>query len=412
MSFTAALVPLTNTPASSAEDKTYQARTRLLGEGWDQPGVVRLKWITNTTWIMSFGGLVTMADSTVMRYVGGPYDWPTKDTSLDEVLAAKPEYIFQNHTHYDQMHQSTDLTIKAGSKLIGGTPHCEVTKRNAYLRGLDPDKVDCILVKDAQGKPFNRLDSYFTYGQEMADVPGLGLTPFGTFGELEEVPPGLEVKALLIKHTQARLNYVDEYNSCFECYDLRESHVDPTIEGYTTNPEKPENLAYEGVYKFPPGAEEGGNIAYFIRYGDFTMVLHGGSGSLNPAEPAEKEIRKGLQAFSGMDDKIDVELGTIVETQAFAQGLIDARRYAEQIKAKVFFPMHHNNWGSLSAGEAVRAYQPFMDEMVKIPENIRPDVCFTVEENMHTAWSFETSEWVGANKGTVTPIDGPNCFTG
>jgi hypothetical protein len=347
-----------------------------------------------------------------MRYVGGPYDWPTRDTSIQEVVAAKPEYIFQNHTHYDQMHQATDLTITAGAKLIGTVQHCDVTKRGAMQRGMDPGKVQCIFVQDPEGKPFSYFDSYFLYG---ADEGAIGSTPYGTFGTLPEEIPGLEVTALMSKHTQWRPNYQNDEgyaDPCLDCYDVREAYVEPTYEGYTSHPEKPQNVPYQAVNSPPPGDIEGGNVAYLIKYGDFSMVIHGGSGPLNPSEPGEAEIRRGLQTFSTTYDQVDVELGTIVETQAFAQGLVDAARYAREIKAKVFFPMHHNNWGSLSAGRAIRSYTPFMKEMNKIPEDARPDVCYTIEDNMHTAWSFDVSEWVGANQPAMKPLGGPDCYAG
>ena len=48
--------------AESPSDATYAARTKLLGPGWDNPDVVRIKWVAVTTWLASFGGHVVLLE--------------------------------------------------------------------------------------------------------------------------------------------------------------------------------------------------------------------------------------------------------------------------------------------------------------------------------------------------------------
>ena len=44
-------VPVGRLTSTAHAETTDEVRTRLLGPGWDQPGVVRLKWITITVWL-------------------------------------------------------------------------------------------------------------------------------------------------------------------------------------------------------------------------------------------------------------------------------------------------------------------------------------------------------------------------
>jgi hypothetical protein len=49
-------------PAAGAGDSALAVRTRLLGQGWDGPGAVRLRWVDVTTFLASFGGHVVELD--------------------------------------------------------------------------------------------------------------------------------------------------------------------------------------------------------------------------------------------------------------------------------------------------------------------------------------------------------------
>jgi hypothetical protein len=388
-----ALVPVGLFAAPSAQaESTDEVRTRLLGEGWDQPGVVRLKWITITVWLASLGGHVVMFDSTVMNYLGQP-DNKTDYLSLEDVIAAKPEYIFQNHVHLDQMRHASRIATATGAKLVGAQEHCAFTKRDAEVKGLS-GTVNCVAVRDSSGAWFNGGD---TYAGSPIEGPPL-FTPFGAIGKPDEMPSGVDVKVVKIKHTQVR-PYPDSLVG-------NEGHS-PDVSPYAKTPPTPQSaldFAMSQDY-------EGGNLLYVFEIGDFTLIHHGSSGSLDPLEPGQKEIKAALRSL-GAADRIDMEIGGIAELQNYANGLLDAQRYAEEIGPKTYIPQHHGNWNPPATAAAGGFYAPWSARIARIPEDRRPELCFIVEKNRGMVFSVNTSEWAGDNVGQITPIGDPGCYTG
>jgi len=384
-------VPVGGVPSTAHAETTDEVRTRLLGPGWDQPGVVRLKWITITVWLASLGGHVVMLDSTVMNYLGQP-DNRTDYISLDDVIAAKPEYIFQNHVHLDQMRHAARIATATGAKLVGAQEHCAFTKRDAQVKGLDPEKVHCVAVRDDGGK-------WFTGGDTYAGSPtSLVFTPFGTIGKPDEMPSGVDVRVVNIKHTQMRPYPGSMVGN--------EGHK-PDVSPYTKTPPTPQSaldLAMTQDY-------EGGNLLYVFKIGDFTLVHHGSSGSLDPLEPGQAEIKSALRSL-GANDRVDMEIGGIAELQNYANGLIDAQRYAEEIGAKTYIPQHHGNWNPPATSAAANFFAPWSARIGNIDPARRPQLCFVTEANRATAFSINTSEWAGDNVGSITPLLGPGCYTG
>jgi hypothetical protein len=113
------LMPLLEATSRAAHaETTEEARTRLLGPGWDSPDVVRLKWVSITTVLASFGGHPVLFDSTIMNYLGQPTD-KTDYLSLNDIIALKPEYIFQNHVHLDQMRHAAKIAAATGALVVG-----------------------------------------------------------------------------------------------------------------------------------------------------------------------------------------------------------------------------------------------------------------------------------------------------
>jgi len=385
-------VPVGRFTAPAHAESTDEVRTRLLGEGWNDPGVVRLKWITITVWLASLGGHVVMFDSTVMNYLGQP-DNKTDYISLDDVIAAKPEYIFQNHVHLDQMRHASRIATATGAKLVGAQEHCAFTKRDAEVKGLS-GKVNCVAIRDDKGAEFNGGDTYG--GSPYEDRPLF--TPFGTIGKPDEMPSGVDVKVVKIKHTQLR-PYPDSLVG-------NEGH-NPDVSPYAKNQPNPQQaLDFAMTQDY-----EGGNLLYVFKVGDFTLVHHGSSGSLDPLEPGQKEIKAALRSL-GVADRVDMEIGGIAELQNYANGLIDAQRYAEQIGAKTYIPQHHGNWNPPATAAAAGYYGPWSARIAKIPADRRPELCFITEKNRGMVFSIKTSEWAGDNVGKITAIGEPGCYTG
>lgn len=388
----ATLVPA-GSAAVSAEnqtDPTTAMRTKLLGPGWDQPDVVRIKWVSVTTWLASFGGHVVLLDSTVMDALGEGTNKATA-ASLDDIIAAKPEYIYQNHVHLDQMRHASRITAATGAKLVGGQPMCDFAVHDAAMKGLAAPT--CVLVRDSSGKPFTGIDSYGSPVQ-----PPI-YTPWGAVGKPDEGPPGLDVTVLNIKHTQLR-----PYPGSLEG---NEGWTGPDFTPYSDSPPTPQSAVDFATTQY----YEGGNLLYMFRWKGFTLIHHGSAGSLDPLEPGMADVKAALRHL-GDSKRPDVEIGGIAELQNYMNGMIDERRYAEEIGAKVFFPQHHGNWNPPVTSLAPNYYQPWLSEMSKIDPARRPQLCFVVEATRATAFSFTTSEWTGDSVGSITPLLGPNCYTG
>jgi hypothetical protein len=385
------LMPLMEATGRAAHaETTEEARTRLLGPGYDSPDVVRLKWVSITTVLASFGGHPVLFDSTVMNYLGQPTD-KTDYMTLADVIAIKPEFIFQNHVHLDQMRHAAKIAAATGAPIVGAEEHCNFVKRDAAVKRISGD-IKCILVRDANGKAFTGLDTYASPVQ-----PPI-FTPWGTFGKPEVEPSYMDVTAVNIKHTQIR-----PYPGSLVG---NEGYV-PDVTPYAKTPPTPESAVDFGLSQ----DDEGGNLLYIVKYKDFTFVDHGSAGSLDPLEPGQQEVKDALRKI-GATDQVDVEMGGIAELQNYFNGLIDERRYSEQINAKVMMPIHHGNWNPPATSDAKYYYQPWKAEMAKMDPNRRPDLCFLVEANRATAFNINPSEWAGSNKGSITPVGGPDCYKG
>jgi L-ascorbate metabolism protein UlaG (beta-lactamase superfamily) len=107
-----------------------------------------------------------------------------------------------------------------------------------------------------------------------------------------------------------------------------------------------------------------------------------------------------------------MEIGGIAELQNYANGLIDAQRYAEEIGAKTYIPQHHGNWNPPATAAAAGYFEPWTARIANISEDRRPQLCFIVEANRATAFNVNTSEWAGDAVGSITPLGGPGCYTG
>lgn len=375
-------------PARAEAASPGEARTRLLGPGWDAPDVVRLRWISITTWLASFGGHVVLFDSSVLDYLAQPKPG-TGFVSLDDVIAARPEFIYQGHGHIDHLRHAAEIAAATGARLVGSKDHCDVARRQADLKGIGAGKVRCVPVRDAGGAEFTGSDTYVLPVE-------LGTTPFGTTGKPDDGPPRLEVTAVKIKHTQMR-----PYPDTLVGPEGSEADLRP----YFDNPPSPQSVLETGLYF----DREGASLLYLLRFGDLTIANHDSTGPLSAPEPGQAAIRSALAAL-GASDRVDIELGAIAELQNSTNGLVDAQRYAEAIGAKLFFPQHHGNWNPPATSRAPGYYEPWTRRLAEIAAARRPALCFVVEANRATAFDIKPAEWAGTAAGRLTPLGGPDCY--
>ena len=82
-----------------------------------------------------------------------------------------------------------------------------------------------------------------------------------------------------------------------------------------------------------------------------------------------------------------MEIGGIAELQNYANGLIDAQRYAEEIGAKMLHPPAPRQLEPAGHRGAAGYFKPWSARIAKISADRRPELCFIVEANRATAFN-------------------------
>lgn len=386
-------VASTTTPATP--ESIFQARTQLLGSGWDNPGIVRGRWISNTTWLFSYGGHVVLDDSTIPANLLSPTE-SNGFVTIDQVIAARPEAILQDHNHFDQNRDAAQIASASGAPLVTSVGGCLMVKTDAVSKGIDPAVIHCDLLRDAQGRPFTALDSFFLpYGGE-----GLITTAYGTQGHPEVPIPGVNVTGVMIKHSVVR-PYLEN---------LSGPNLHPDLTSILKNPPSLSTLTNFGLLD----DFEGGNLLYKVSYHGFTVVHHGSTGPTNALEPGAAAIRRSLETL-GDNGRVDLELGGIAELTYFTDGnrFYDSVQYSKAIGAKYYMPIHQSNWLPPLTNAAAWYYQPLLRSRASAASDPRfPRLCYTTEANWGTVWQFDIDQWAGSQIGRPIPITGPGCYTG
>lgn len=392
-------------PSPISEQK---ARTLLFGRGYDTPGEVRGRVVGNTTWLVSYGGTVALHDSTIEdNFADTGRNANTNGfVKLADVLAAKPDVIFLDHSHFDHTHNLAEIATRTGAPLVTSLGSCGWVKYQALKQGFSPSKVKCNLLREPDGTPMNDADSYFTmpYGGE-----GVLFSAFGAKGKPERpLPGGLKDTAVLIKHT-ATFNRPPTYPD-----QISGANINPqeSLDRISKNPPTPDML----WRTYAPFDLEGGNYLHKVTYQGFDLVHHGSTGATYGLDPGAKDILRSLKSL-GDKDQVDVEIGGIVEASWLNTDYFkDAKEYSKAINAKVYFPVHHFDWYSYWLTSPAVSYWPGMKQTwadgAKEAKGAFPDLCFATEKNYGTVWKFKIDEWKGAGQGKIKPMTGPGCYTG
>lgn len=404
--------PDSGTDASSVDVK--EARTRLFGEGYDTPGVVRARLGGNTTWLVSYGGTFALHDANLEDNLADTGE--NKNTNgfapMADVLAAEPDVIFLDHSHFDHTHNIAEIAAKTGAPVVTSLGSCGWVKFEALKMGYEPADISCNLLREADGTPMNDADSYFgqPYGGE-----GVLFSDYGAQGTPERpLPGGLTDHAVLVKHT-ATFNkpptYPDQYSPGAQIHPL------DNVDRISKNPPDPAMLWRQ----YAPFDLEGGNYLHKVTYQGFDIAHHGSVGPTNELDPGAKEILSSLGSL-GEDDKVDVEIGGIVEASWLNTNYFkDAKEYSKAIAAKWYFPVHHFDWYSYWMTSPAVSYWPGMQATAadgdREADGDYPELCFLTDgvrapNNYATLWQFDVAEWQGDQVGKATPLTGPGCYTG
>jgi L-ascorbate metabolism protein UlaG (beta-lactamase superfamily) len=361
-------------PMTAGADPVTEARTAVLGSGWNDPGQVRLRWYGVTNFVASFGGHVVLLDAWVIEGTVGNY----APLTVADLISVDPEYIYIGHGHFDHAAHAGEVAEATGAKIIGTVEHCDGAKRDA----TNPSAVTCVPIYDASSQPFHG-------GNSTAPSPPYNPpTPYGTVGTPAEGPTGLGVTAVMHKHSSPRFPDPSQPR-----VPVGAPNGPPAA---LTNPPDPTGFAHTVG---SASDAEGGSVAYRFTYGDLTVLWHDTSGPVSvPGEGGATEI---LSTIAGLGP-IDLEIGAVQGFNQISNGLKDARLYMQAAGAKVFMPAHHDNWLPPNVTTGAAYYQPLVDEMALIPAASRPNLCFITDpDNYAAAFTFTTSQWASSNAGTI-----------
>lgn len=406
------------------------ARTKLFGAGYQNPNEVRGRAVGNTTWLMSFGGTVLLQDSTVEdQLTDTGKDANTNGfVSVDDVVAAKPDMIVQDHTHFDQQHNVTEIATRTGTPMVTDLFGCIFQKKVAYELGYDGAKVNCNLVRsNVDGRPFYALDSWAGsyggyYSGQGLDLGLIKFTAYGEKGRPEVAVPGVFMEAEQIKHgdpffprPQQKLGTPGTHKLSGSNFDVGRSAADIQHD-YQNDPVGTAANLYK---QYAPFDAEGSNLAWLVKYKDFSMIRHGSATVTAPDEPGWPAIQKGLQEWRDAGDRIDVEFGSIAEVTYLLDGnyFQDAKEHAKAIGAKMWMPLHHYNWYPIWLTNPAASYyegwsETWADGKKEDAANFPQKSCFLTEANYATVWSWKSNQLKGDKLTMPTAVSGPGCYTG
>jgi L-ascorbate metabolism protein UlaG (beta-lactamase superfamily) len=371
----AALLMLVPLPAPAAVDRVSAARTRLLGRGWQSRDEVRLHWFGVTNFIASFGGHVVLLDAWIIT--GGTKGYVP--TSVDDLIAVRPEYIYVGHGHFDHVADLGPIAEATGAKVVGTREHCASARANARR----PQAVRCIPILEAGTRqPFTGGNSQSVGG------PAQGLTRFGAFGRPADGPPGVKVTVVNARHSAPRQP---------DPADFRVPQTPPSDPTPTTD--HPPDLGSLMALFQHAGDPEGGSLVYRFDIGALSIAWHDSAGPIsNTGEAGNADITSALRHLG----PVDVQLGAAVGFNQFTNGLRDLGDYMAALQPKLFIPTHHDNWAPPATTQG-RYYEPaILDEMARLPVATRPHLCMISDpENYRTVFRFKTGQWAGA--GRVQP---------
>ncbi|HWD06333.1 MAG TPA: hypothetical protein VG674_28220 [Amycolatopsis sp.] len=407
-------VPQLDSGTQASPISVKEARTRLFGKGYDTPGVVRARLGGNTTWLVSYGGTFALHDANLEDNLADTGSKKNNNgyESMADVLAAKPDVIFLDHSHFDHTHNLAEIAAKTGAPVVTSLGSCGWVKFEALKMGYKPADIKCNLLREPDGTPMNDADSYFAqpYGGE-----GVLFSAYGAKGKPERpLPGGLDDQAVLVKHTQTFNKppmYPDEISPGAQI------HPGENLDHIAKNPPDPAMLWRQ----YAPFDLEGGNYLHKVTYNGFTIAHHGSTGPTNALDPGSKDILSSLKSL-GDNGRVDVEIGGIVEASWLNTNYFkDAKEYSKAIDAKWYFPVHHFDWYSYWLTSPAVSYWPGMqktwaDGAAETKGNF-PQLCFLTDgehapNNYATLWQFNTADWQGDHVGKAIPLTGPGCYTG
>lgn len=305
LAVTAALSPV-SPKADSAPARlskaTIQAREHFFGaDNVDSRGRVRrdrviVSWFSISSLAMAIDGHIVLLDTYIHKGEDEPNYVPT---TTAELVALHPETIFIGHGHFDHANNAGELVARTGALVVGTPEHCDQTKDQAAAFAGKPVHVRCVATV------------------KRGSAPG---------AEVREIRPlSRRVQITVLKHVHSGGHAPDG--------EVRDS----TLVG--AGPDPSLMLMYPLGPTMLPGADprgdEGSSLLYQFRIGRFSLTWNDTVGPLREEAPDLFKVLKRLPPT-------DVHFGATMTPNGWTNGMRDPVDYIEALRAKVFYPIHHD----------------------------------------------------------------------
>jgi len=260
---------------------------------------------------------------------------------VQELVDLKPEAIFIGHGHFDHADNAAYVALKTGARIFGAAEHC--TAMNADVAKL----VSAGL---------------FPSGSQVrcTSLTTTGSAPGAEIREINALQPDVCITSF--KHVHSGLG--NGPNAAFPgvlVNPIRDSRVDTL---YPQTPPPKLDTATTG------SAGPGGPISIFYQFtvadSDFSFVWHDTAGPLIDLAPNVLDMLKFLP-------KVDVEFGSAVSIGETVNGVRDIGMYIQNIKPKIFYAGHTDNF-NIGASEFYQQALLKQFDVFKIPVGERPEI--------------------------------------
>lgn len=299
-------------PATAASP-LVKARQHFFGAANVDPktGAVRadrviLSWASVATLVASIRGHVVLLDTYLHKREDEPNYVPT---TLDELVALDPEFVFIGHGHFDHADSAGEIAVRTGAVLVGTREHCDQARTKAVEYGGPGTRIRCRSVIPAGAEP-------------------------GTRARLKGLMKGVGITA--IKHV----------HSAAEPPDPSRDHTNtvlpvPDPDSLLLHPPGPSAL----VNSLRNAADaEGGSVLYQFRVRKFAFTWNDSAGPLKEEAPGVFDRLRALPPT-------DVQAGAVLGFNQLTNGLRDPAMYAAALCPKIFVPLHHDFVTEYGSGE-------------------------------------------------------------
>lgn len=299
------------------------------GTGTVSRGQAIVSWFGISSFAAALNGHVVLLDAFIQYRSERPGYVPT---SVDELIALRPEAIFLGHGHGDHGELVSRIAGATCAVLVGTPENC--AQFDAGVKALygDERSLQCVAVTE-EGSAAGQVVAIDAF------QPDICITAFRHVHS-DAVPPDPD-----------RVPNIPLFL--------------PDPGSYIVHP--PGTPPYDTATGL--SGDEGGSLLFQFRMHDFALVWND---TVGPAKEAAPDLFERMREIP----PTDVMLGAILGFNIFTNGFRDAAMYAEAIQPQVFIPNHHDFIAPDGAQDDWQA--TFQRDLDGLPADVRPELRWIV----------------------------------